>query len=243
MAYPRRQAGNPGWPLLATLGVHLLLAWGWHHAHSPPLQPSLGGERVFDLILVPPPSFEAAAPRRDPPRSPDTRPTSPTVPTVPTAPAGGAVPAPEPATAASEAPASVSNPFANAAPSVPAQSTLEAMLGRARRDAAIIDREMRKGKSGVPEAVFTPQARLREALEAAHDDGGLGLTSDTYTAPDGQLIYRFNQGGRVRCRTGGSVRPQIGGAVGGGATLFDGAGGEGAAGQIRCPSHGHWKRD
>lgn len=237
MTYPHRPVARPGWPLLATLGVHLLLAWGWRVAQAPPLKADPGEGRVFDLILVPAPSFEAPPPRYDPPRSPATRPAR------PPAPVGGAVPAPEPAAPAPEVPPSLVDPFADSAPSATEQSTLDAMLGRARRDAAIIDRELRKGKSGVPEAAFTPQARLRQGIEAARNDGGLGLASDTYTAPDGQLIYRFRQGGRVRCRTGGSVRPQIGGAVGGGATLFDSAGGEGAAGTIRCPRHGDWKSD
>jgi hypothetical protein len=32
--FPRRRAAS-GWPLLATLGVHLLLAWSWRIAHPP----------------------------------------------------------------------------------------------------------------------------------------------------------------------------------------------------------------
>lgn len=150
---------------------------------------------------------------------------------------------PEPAAPAPEAPASPADPFAITVPSAPPESALEAMVGRAKRDAVIIDREMRKGKSGVPEVADTPMGRFRQALEAAHKDSRRSLTSETYTAPDGQVIYRFRQGGKVWCRTGGSVRPQIGGAVGGGATQFDTGGGAGAAGLIRCPSHGDWKRD
>ncbi len=117
------------------------------------------------------------------------------------------------------------------------------MIGKARRDAVIIDREMRKGKSGVPEVADTPMGRFRAALEGAHKDSRRSLGSDSYTAPDGQVIYRFRQGGKTWCRTGGSVKPRIGGAEGGGATMFDGAGGGGSAGMIRCPSHADWKRD
>lgn len=149
----------------------------------------------------------------------------------------------ESVSSAPEAPASVADPFAITVPSAPPESALDAMVGRAKRDAVIIDRDMRKGKSGVPEVADTPMGRFREALEAAHKDSSRGLTSETYTAPDGQVVYRFRQGGKVWRRTGGSVRPQIGGANGGGATQFDGAGDGGAAGLIRCPSHGDWKRD
>jgi len=237
-AYPR---SRPGWPLVATLGVHLLLAWSWRIAHPPaPRLPGLHGERVIDLIAVPPlPEMPRMLSEPPPPR-----------PAVPRergarskAAEKGTSAEPEPITPPPETPATVADPFAIGAPSAPSESALDAMVGRAKRDAVIIDREMRKGKSGVPEVADTPMGRFRQALEAAHKDSSRGLRSETYTAPDGQVIYRFRQGGKVWCRTGGSVRPQIGGANGGGATQFDSAGGGGAAGMIRCPSHGDWKRD
>ncbi|WP_313029652.1 hypothetical protein [Massilia alkalitolerans] len=236
-AYPR---SRPGWPLAATLGVHLLLAWSWQIAHPPaPRQPELHRERVIDLVTVPP-LPEMPRMRSEPPASPamprERRARSRAAET-------GTPPEPEPITPPPETPATVADPFAISAPSAPSESALDAMVGRAKRDAVIIDREMRKGKSGVPEVADTPMGRFRQALEAAHKDSSRGLVSDTYTAPDGQVIYRFRQGGKVWCRTGGSVRPQIGGANGGGATQFDSAGGGGAAGLIRCPSHGDWKRD
>lgn len=237
--YPRR---TRAWPLLATLGIHLLLAWGWRIAHrpSPPL-PELPGERVLDLIPVPPPALALPRIRREPP------PPRSTARNTPSARTGSAntdtAPEAEPITPAPQAPASVADPFAITVPSAAPESALDAMVGRAKRDAVIIDREMRKGKSGVPEVADTPMGRFRRALEAAHKDTRRGVTSETYTAPDGQVIYRFRQGGKVWCRTGGSGRPQIGGANGGGATQFDSGGGGGAAGLIRCPSHGDWKRD
>lgn len=233
-AYPR---SRPGWPLAATLGVHLLLAWSWRIAHPPaPREPELHRERVIDLVTVPP-LPEMPRMRSEPPASPaiprERRARSRAAET-------GTSPEPEPIT---PPPETVADPFAISAPSAPSETALDAMVGRAKRDAVIIDREMRKGKSGVPEVADTPMGRFRQALEAAHKDSSRGLVSDTYTAPDGQVIYRFRQGGKVWCRTGGSVRPQIGGANGGGATQFDSAGGGGAAGLIRCPSHGDWKRD
>ena len=233
-AYPRRR---PGWPLVATLGLHLLLAWSWRIAHPP--APDAREERVIDLISVaplpemprirsePPARLAVRKERRARSRAADT----------------STSPEPEPIGPPPEAPATVADPFAIAAPSPAPDSALDAMVGRAKRDAVIIDREMRKGKSGVPEVADTPMGRFRQALEAAHKDSSRGVSSETYTAPDGQVIYRFRQGGKVWCRTGGSVRPQIGGANGGGANLFDSAGGGGAAGMIRCPSHGDWKRD
>jgi len=236
--YPR---SRPGWPLAATLGVHLLLAWSWRIAHPPaPRPPGLHGERVIDLIAVPPlpemPRMRSEPPPPRPALRRERRARSDAAET-------DTSPEPEPIGPPPETPARVADPFAISAPSAPSESALDAMVGRAKRDAVIIDREMRKGKSGVPEVADTPMGRFRQALEAAHKDSSRGLSSETYTAPDGQVIYRFRQGGKVWCRTGGSVRPQIGGANGGGATQFDSAGGGGAAGLIRCPGHGDWKRD
>lgn len=224
---------------MATLGVHLLLAWSWRIAHPP--APDLRGERVIDLIPVPPPLPELPQMRREPPAPRSSHPDQP--PARAGRAAADTVAEPEPLTSPPEAPARVDDPFAIAVPSTPAESPLDAMVGRAKRDAVIIDREMRKGKSGVPEVADTPMGRFRQALEAAHKDSRRSVSSESYTAPDGQVIYRFRQGGKVWCRAGGSVRPQIGGAVGGGATQFDSGGGGGAAGLIRCPSHGDWKRD
>lgn len=140
-------------------------------------------------------------------------------------------------------PAPVADPFAVTEPAAPAAPALDAMVGRARRDAGAIDRELRKGKPGVPDVADTSGGRFTRALEAAFKDRGLGVTSETYTAPDGQVIYRFRRGGRIKCRSGGSVGPKIGGAVGGGEVLFDVQGGAGRAGEVPCPSHADWKRD
>lgn len=151
--------------------------------------------------------------------------------------------APEPVAPLPAAPSTVADPFAITAPSIAAGSAIEAMVGRAKRDAIAIDRDMRKGKSGVPAVADTPMGRFERALEGAYQDKRRTLTSESYTAPDGEVIYRFRQGGKVWCRIGGNIRPQVGGAAGGGATQFDTAGGGGFAGLIRCPSHGDWKRD
>lgn len=235
-AFARRA---PAWPLLATLGVHLLLAWSWRVAHPP--APDTHGERIIELLPVAPPVREIPRMRPQPPLPRTPTPAAPRARTD-IAPAGTPRD-PEPVTPPPEAPATVADPFAITAPSAPAASASESMAGRARREAGSVDRELRKGKSGVPDVAETPMARFRETLDAAYKDRGLGVTSETYTAPDGQVIYRFRVGGRYRCRSGGGVGPKIGGAVGGGEVLFDVQGGAGRAGEVPCPSHAEWKRD
>lgn len=232
-AFPLRR--RPGWPLLATLGAHLLLAWSWRIAHPPP--PSLHGERVVDLIPVPAPV--PAAPRLQPP--PPARPTAPVAARARTpAPAARAA---EPEAIATPVAVPAGNPFAADAPPEPAVAAPGALLGQARQDARAIDRELRKGKSGVPDSADTPWTRFRDAAEGAFKDRGLGITSESYTTPDGQIIYRYRRGGKYRCRSSGGVPPRIGGAVGGGEVLFDAQGGEGRAGEVPCPNHAQWKRD
>ncbi|MCC2972548.1 hypothetical protein [Massilia sp. IC2-476] len=194
---------------------------------------------MFELLPVLPPAPRQPEVR---PKPPPLRTTTPVAPGTRNAPRA-AISEPEPITPAVDAPAPSANPFAITEPAPAAEPALDAMVGRAKRDARAFDRELRKGKSGVPEVADTPWARFRSALEAAHIDRGMGVSSETYTAPDGQVIYRFRRNGRTMCRTGGSVGPKIGGAVGGGEVLFDVQGGGGRAGEIQCPSHAQWKRD
>lgn len=217
---------------MATLGLHLLLAWGWRAAH-PPAQETFE-ERIFNLIPIPPPAPERAFARRklEPVRSIAPRRRMPGLP--------DAVREPEPLKPEHDGAAPVTEPIAIAAP---APSPLDTMAGRARRDAGAIDRELRKGKSGVPAEADTPGGRLVRALEGAYIDTSRTVVSETYTAPDGEIIYRFRQGSRVYCRISGGVKPGIGNAIGSGAAAFDVQGGGGSAGLIRCPSHGEWKRD
>lgn len=212
-----------------------MLAWGWRSAH-PPAEDSFE-ERVFDLVTIAPPAPEPelAPPHRaaEPLRSNAPRARTPALPDV--------VSEPEPVTPPAETPAPADDPFAITAPAAPAESPLEAMMGRARRDARIIDRELRKGKSGVPAVADTPWGRFTRALEGAHIDRSRTVVSETYTAPDGEIVYRFRQGGRVYCRISGGVKPGIGNAIG--PSAFDVRGGNGTAGLISCPSGATWKRD
>ncbi len=227
---------TPSWGLLLTLGLHLLLFASWRIAHPPAVDTI--EERVFELIALPPPVPDKPAPRAaaaPPPKS------------AARANRGAAAllvkPEPEAITVPAESPRTSTDPFAQAAERTPAETPAEAMIGRAKRDAVAIDREMRKGKSGVPDEPDTPWGRFVRGLEGAHIDRSRNIVTETYTAPDGQVIYRFRRGGKYRCRGSGFVRPSIGGAEGGKAELFDKAGAEGSAGEVRCPSQAIWKRD
>jgi hypothetical protein len=104
--------------------------------------------------------------------------------------------------------------------------------GLAARQAGRIDRELRGGKSGVPLEADTPWARFQRGLEAAHVETSMSAHLDSYTSPDGVVIYRERVGNRVICRRTGSVGLGIAGAV----NVND-------AGPVNCPSGVTWKRE
>jgi hypothetical protein len=114
------------------------------------------------------------------------------------------------------------------------------VAGLAKQQAGRIDRELRKGKPGVPTEADTPMAHFQRGLESAHIDRSLTLQSDTYTSPDGVVIYRFRQGNRFRCRRAGGVGMPLAGMPGTGAIT---AGGAGAAGNTDCPKGVVWNQD
>jgi hypothetical protein len=106
-------------------------------------------------------------------------------------------------------------------------------LGLSKRQAGRIDRELRKGKSGVPDEPDTPMGRFRRGLEAAHVDRSMSVYEDSYTAPDGTITYRKRIGKAVICRRSGSVSPLgMRGMVMGG-----------EAGDVPCPRGVEWKKD
>ena len=214
---------------MAALGLHLLLAWSWRAAHP---APESFGERVFEVVPVAPSAPEPAVARRAAQPVRTMAPRS----GLPALPQGAREPEPSTPEVGSAAPAG--EPVAITEPS---PSPLETLAGRARRAAGAIDRELRKGKSGVPAEADTPGGRLVRALESAYIDTSRSLVSETYTAPDGEIIYRFRQGGRVLCRISGGVKPGIGNAIG--PSAFDVRGGNGTAGLNTCPSGATWKRD
>lgn len=236
--FPR---SRPGWPLVATLGLHLLLALGWRVAHAP--VEDTHEERVFQLMAVPAPAPLPPSARREaqPVRSPAPRTREPAQPDT----MRDAEPVTPPAIAAAPAadPLAITDPAAALETSHEAsqEKPLDAMAGRARREAGAIDRDLRKGKSGVPAVADTPWGRFTRALEAAHIDTSRTVVSESYTAPDGEVIYRTRKGGKLICRITGGVKPGVGNAIG--ASAFDVQGGNGTAGLISCPSHATWKRD
>ena len=231
---PRRALG---WPLLAVLGAHLLLAWWWIAATGVRALPSIGPAlREFLMVPVLLPPAPVVAPARMARAAPQSLPRA-----AAAAPAESeaiTVPAAEPAP-----PESYADPLAE--PAQPDAAALEesSLAGRARRAAGSADHELRKGKLAPLASTDTPLKRLAQGVEDARIDKSLTLTSESYTSPDGTIVYRFRKNGRYYCRTGGSVRPSMFGAVGGGATLFDNAGGGGSAGLIRCPSQAEFKPD
>lgn len=246
---PRRA---PGWPLAATLGVHLLLAWWWLQAR-PPLPQVLTGLREFVVVPVfttPEPSA-ASAPLLSAPASSRTAPTRAAEPKRTPLPAPAAA-APEAVfTAPVEAPSSpppttssepAADPFAASSPA--ATPSGESTAARAMREAGAVERALRDGKPAKLQPGDTALSRFTSALESAHNDTSRTLSSESYTTPDGVTIYRFRRGNRVYCRTGGHVRPGIGNlAEGGGIVNFDRLGGAGAAGLVECPAQAAFKRD
>jgi hypothetical protein len=114
------------------------------------------------------------------------------------------------------------------------------VAGLAKQQAGRIDRELRKGKPGVPTEADTPAARFQRGVEAAYIDRTLTWQSDTYTSPDGVVIYRFRQGNRVRCRRAGGVGMPLAGMPGTGSITAASAG---AAGDTACPKGVVWNQD
>jgi hypothetical protein len=114
------------------------------------------------------------------------------------------------------------------------------VAGLAKQQAGRVDRELRKGKPGVPTEADTPMARFQRGLESAHIDRSLTLQSDTYTSPDGVVIYRFRQGNRFRCRRAGGVGMPLAGMPGTGSITAASAG---AAGDTDCPKGVVWNQD
>jgi len=239
----------PGWPLAVTLGVHVLLAWCWLQASSLRMLPVDGRAlREFFVVpvrvpvLVPAPAVartDRGATRTAPVAAlrvaPSTEPQAIATPPAPTMqPAAPAI-ASEPAT----------DVFALPQPAAQdgATSGDDSLAGRAKSSAGATDHELRKGKLAPLDPGDSKWHRFSQAVGSARIDKSRTLTSESYTTPDGVTIYRFRQGGRTYCRTGGNIKPSPFGAEGGGAALFDKAGGDGFAGIVTCPIQAEFKRD
>jgi hypothetical protein len=158
-----------------------------------------------------------------------------------------AAPVPDTANAASDAPdaARPADPLSDtradtATPATPASTQGGFTYSLAKRQAGRVDRELRKGKPGVPTEADTPWARFQRGLDAGHIDRSLALQSDTYTSPDGVVIYRFRRGNRVRCRRAGGAGMPLRGMPEGSALSIPGSN---AAGDSDCPKGVVWNRD
>jgi hypothetical protein len=116
---------------------------------------------------------------------------------------------------------------------VPPPSPCVPALGLSKRQAGRIDRELRKGKSGVPDEPDTPMGRFRRGLEAAHIERSMSVQEDSYTSPDGVIIYRKRIGNTTICRRSGSINP-----LGMRGMLF-----ANEAGDVPCPKGVQWKKD
>jgi hypothetical protein len=242
---PRR---TPGWPLAVTLGLHLLLGWWWLQATGVRVLPAVVSaprEFIVVAVLAPAPSRSSAAPATpssSPPRAAKAAPAR-------TAPAAPLV-APQPITPApadTAPPPAISEPAADPfpTPSASAQERIatgdDSLASRGKRTAGAVDHELRKGKLAPLDPGDNKWQRFAQAVGDARVDNSRTLTSESYTAPDGVIVYRFRQGGRTWCRTGGDIRPSPFGAQAGGAALFDKAGGGGFAGTVRCPTRVEFK--
>lgn len=77
----------------------------------------------------------------------------------------------------------------------------------------------------------TPWTRFRNELNAAHVEPATGVHWESYTSPDGTIIYREHVGNQIVCHRSGNVsRNDIGST-----------GGANSAGYVSCPSHVEWK--
>jgi hypothetical protein len=247
---PRR---TPGWPLAVTLGLHLLLGWWWLQATGVRVLPatvSAPREFIVVAVLTPAPSRSSAAPSA-PAAAASPRPRAAQAVLARAVPAAPSVALPPitPAPADSAPPAATSEPAADPFPTPPgsAQDTTatgdDSLASRGKRTAGAVDHELRKGKLAPLDPGDNKWQRFAQAVGDARVDTSRTLTSESYTAPDGVVVYRFRQGGRTWCRTGGDIRPSPFGAQAGGAALFDKAGGGGFAGTVRCPTRVEFKPD
>jgi hypothetical protein len=233
VAYP---SARPWTPLALTLGLHLLLVLVWLAGArgDPGREPASKPPPASVLVLLRPPSLPRAQPE---PPSAAAQPSLHRVRPVPRA-ARAAT-----AAAATPAPA-VSPPTSDAAAStdvqaVPAQADTAPtalpgdLLARSKAMAGRVDRELRKGASPITAEPERKWERFADAFAAARKDGSRTVTLDSYTAPDGVIVYRKTVGGRVSCYRSGSV----GGLV----TGFGSADGHGA-GNTTCPTGVSWTR-
>jgi hypothetical protein len=231
---------RPWTPLALTLALHLLLVLAWlggargDPAHRLANKLPDAPPRASVFVPVRPPPLPRSEPEPEPKPAvaqPTLRRLHPPPPPAVPRPMPAAIPdaTPDATPAATPAPAIAApspdarmgiGPQAGPAPALPGEplASSKAMAGR-------VDRELRKG---APPIMAEPERKWERFAEA------FAAALDSYTAPDGVIVYRKTVGGRVSCYRSGSV----GGLVN---PFFGSADGHGA-GNTSCPSGVSWTR-
>jgi hypothetical protein len=225
----RRQA----WPLAISLAAHLVLGIAWLGAQHRPRIADAEPKRL--MVLLMPKAVPAPPPASSPARQERQRKTEPRS-VQPTAPRQAQPEKPPPAEAPVREPLAIT----------PVQPSAGAIMESARHDVGKIDRDLRGSKLNVPGRPDNAWRRLEDGFAAAapHDNT---LKEDSYTSPDGVVVYRRRMGGKMVCRKSGSVGPpapwRSEGAIQAGAGRASTLGVGGEAGDFLCPeSDPGWKK-
>jgi hypothetical protein len=223
---------RPWTPLALTLGLHLLLVLAWLTGARGNLARDPAGKpppRASVFVPVRPASQPTPAPAPPPALPMRLRPPAsigaPAVPAV-------ALPAPLAQTPDDSPPSPA--PAPPTAPQDPARLAVPGdLLASSKAMAGRVDRELRKGAGVITAEPDRKWERFAEAFAAARTGATRAVTLDSYTEPDGVIVYRKTVGDRVSCYRSGSV--------GGLATRFGVADGHGA-GTTSCPTGVSWTR-
>ncbi len=229
-------------PLALVLVLHLILVLLWASSGHPEAEQG-AEQRHFTLTWIP-----LLVPQKSAPPAPLRRAQEPVAtavrPRAATRPGATQVAS----TAEAETPPVVTEvPQGSTAPEASAPSAVDAnqMMDIAKRQAGLIDREMRGGKPA-PLAPDTdlPIARFRAHLDSAFIDRSRTMVTESQTQADGVIVYRFRRGGKVWCRQSGGSGPGMMDYSAGAKLAGAGSrGGSGAAGTIACPSgESGWSR-
>jgi hypothetical protein len=234
--------------LALIFGMHMLALFAWLEQHRVSLPDAPHAVSIMLRPPVPqrkpeptePPAPAAPSPRRTLPPLPEVfggpaHPPSKPLPETPAeTPAGTPAKSPPPTPAAAPA-LEDARPPATVQDAIRAQKDAEGGLGLSlsKHQAGRIDRALRGGKSGVPDEPDTPMGRFRRGLERAYNDRSRTVIEDSYTSPDGVIIYRRRIGNKSICYRSGSVSP-LG---------MHGMEMPNEAGNVTCPSGVQWKKE
>ena len=227
-------------PLAFILVLHLVLLMLWSSGARMHAGQQAGQRRVL-LAWLPPLTPQAKpAPAPAPPQKVAPRPV------MTRATAASKPPRPVPVHVPEAISAEADTPQQSSAPPVEHREPTDVrhMIDNAKRQAGMIDRELRAGKpSPLAPDPNLPIARFQSALENAYIDRSRTTVTDSYTQADGVIVYRFRQGGKVWCRQSGGAGPSLLERSEGAKLAGAGSrGGAGAAGNVTCPSGASWSR-